>query len=51
MTLWLSDSAVVPNLREEWEVSSSSAAWLAGSNHGEVVLDGQATVCQAGRRT
>ena len=28
MTLWFSASAVVPTLREEWELSSSSAAWL-----------------------
>ncbi len=28
MTLWFSASAVVPTLREEWTLSSGSAAWL-----------------------
>ncbi len=28
MTLWFSASAVVPTLQEEWELTSTSAAWL-----------------------
>jgi MFS family permease len=31
MTLWFSASAVVPTLREEWELSSASATWLTNS--------------------
>ena len=31
MTLWFSASAVVPTLRDEWSLSSTSAAWLTMS--------------------
>jgi len=28
MTTWFSASAVIPQLREEWELSANAAAWL-----------------------
>jgi sugar phosphate permease len=28
MTTWFSASAVIPQLREEWEISATAAAWL-----------------------
>ncbi len=31
MTLWFSASAVVPTLREDWDLSSAGAAWLTNS--------------------
>ena len=31
MTLWFSASAVVPTLRDVWNISSASAAWLTMS--------------------
>ena len=31
MTLWFSASAVVPTLKDDWNLSSTSAAWLTNS--------------------
>ena len=28
MTTWFSASAVIPQLREEWDLSATAAAWL-----------------------